>query len=584
MNVYFNEYNLRMGDLCYLPLVSGLLRAQAETSEIIRTNYRFKPFIYAVDSASEILSRYDEPPSVAAFSVYMWNEQLSLYVAEEIKRKWPECLIVMGGMQVPYSPEDYFRRYQFIDVAVRGEGEEPFSEILIRLLDGWNFEGLAGIAWRNKDDCVINTSEREYVKDLDTHPSPYLEGLYDDLVTSGKFQTIIETNRGCSFKCTFCAWGRGGLTVKYKFHGLDRVKKELEWCARNKIPYIFNADSNFGMHPRDEEIAEYLVQLKTETGYPEKFRTCYGKNTNDRIFKIGSLLHAHELDKGITSARQSNDPIVLQNIKRGNISMETYRTLQTRFNEAKIPIYTELILGLPGETKETWRKAIEDLLSAGLKNQLFIYFCQILPNTDMADLDYRLKFGIETRRIRLSEIHSSVRKSSWMNEYEDIIVSTNSMPLSDWRDLAVLSWMTMLMHSLKLGYFVMEWLVGNRGVSRIDFLTSLVSAKEGSIARLVEWFYAKVDRMLEGEGRGCIVCGDIYWDVEEAAFIKCMLDADNFFFDLAEIADVPKEVIDYQRSRIPTVEMFDNIERWATETIVFGRKSGTLLLPDKIAA
>src|SRR3990167_163074 len=95
-----------------------------------------------------------------------------------------------------------------------------------------------------------------------------------------------------SFKCTFCAWGRGGLTVKYKFHGLDRVKKELEWCAKNKINYIFNADSNFGMHPRDEEIAEYLVQLKTETGYPEKFRTCYGKNTNDRIFKIGSLLHA----------------------------------------------------------------------------------------------------------------------------------------------------------------------------------------------------------------------------------------------------------------------------------------------------
>src|SRR3990167_9400177 len=128
------------------------------------------------------------------------------------------------------------------------------------------------------------------------------------------------------------------------------------------------------MNKRDGEIADFLVALKTRTGFPDKFRTCYGKNTDDKIFQIGSLFHRHKLEKGITLARQSNDATVLKNIKRGNISMETYKNLQERFNSENIPIYSELILGLPGETVESWRRGIDELLRAGLKNQLFMYF------------------------------------------------------------------------------------------------------------------------------------------------------------------------------------------------------------------
>jgi len=574
-----------MGDLCYLPLVSGLLRAKAETQDIIRDNYHFKPFIYAIDNPSLILNSYDEPPSVAAFSISMWNERLNLYVAKCLKKLWPDCLIIFGGPQVPHNPSSYFTNYPFIDVAVCGEGEESFSDILIRFLDSRDFSELAGVSWRNPTtgDCIINADERSFSRDLDNYPSPYLEGLFDELVVERNFQAIIETNRGCPFLCTFCYWGRGGLTRKYKYHGLDRVYRELEWCAKNEIRYIFNADSNFGMHKRDLEIAEFLVELKDRTGFPEKFRTCYGKNTDDKIFKIGSLLHNNGLDKSITLARQSNDPTVLSNIKRSNISMDTYRNLQTSFNHADIPIYSELILGLPGETKETWRRAIEDLLDAGLKNQLFIYLCQILPNTDMADPEYVRKFGIKTRRIELTEIHSKVRDPSWVTEYEEIVVSTNSMSLEDWREMLVLSWISMLMHSLKLGYFVMEWLFTERNTPRIDFLTHLAAGPgNGHIAKLVDWFYTKTDYILAGGGRGCVVCGDIYWDVEEAAFIKCMIDSESFYNNMAEVIDVPRSVIDYQKSRIPTVGMFDgNIERWAMNTIVFGRKSGTILLPKK---
>lgn len=583
MNVYFNEYNVRMGPLSYLPLVSGLLRAQAETSETIRANYSFKPFIYAVDPVEKILSCYDDTPSVAAFSVSMWNERLSLTIAEEIKTRWPDSLVVFGGAQVPHHASEYMFRHPFIDVCVRGEGEDPFAEILERFVETDDFSDIPGVTWKGGE----NEGEGKFERDLDRHPSPYLEGLYDDIVDGESFQAIIETNRGCPFPCSFCYWGRGGLTRKYKYFGIDRVKRELDWCAENKIKYVFNADSNFGMNKRDGEIAEYLVALKSRTGYPEKFRTCFGKNTDDKIFEIGALFHQHDLEKGITLARQSNDPTVLRNIKRSNISMDTYRNLQTRFNASGVPIYSELIIGLPGETKETWRAGIDELLRSGLRNQLFTYFAQILPNTDLADPDYQKEFGIVGRHIALNEIHGSIRDSDLVTEYEEIVIATNSMTTEDWRGIAVFSWMTMLLHSLKLGYFIMEWLFNNKGMAHVDFIDMVIKSEGGPISGLVDGFDHKLDDMLAGKGRGCIACGDIYWDVEEAAFIKAMSDADAFYDDMRSLLNglVPDEVIKYQQSRIPTADMYDgDTERWARETIMWGRKSGAMLVPEREAA
>ena len=82
-----------------------------------------------------------------------------------------------------------------------------------------------------------------FTKDLDIYPSPYLAGEFEYLLSDVKdhnYQIIIETNRGCPFLCTYCYWGKGGNTIKYRFHSLDRVFAEIDWAARKKIQYIFN--------------------------------------------------------------------------------------------------------------------------------------------------------------------------------------------------------------------------------------------------------------------------------------------------------------------------------------------------------
>ena len=119
---------------------------------------------------------------------------------------------------------------------------------------------------------------------------------------------------------------------------MDTILAELDWMGKNNIKYVFNANSNFGMHDRDFQIAEHIVNTKATYGYPEKFRTCFGKNTDDKIFKIGAMFHANNLEKGITLARQSNDVGVLKNIRRNDIKMSTYINLQERFNDLDIPV------------------------------------------------------------------------------------------------------------------------------------------------------------------------------------------------------------------------------------------------------
>ena len=94
-----------------------------------------------------------------------------------------------------------------------------------------------------------------------------MSGEFDYLIPDGKehnYQVIIETNRGCPFLCTYCYWGRGGNTTKYRFHSLERIFAEIEWTSRKKIKYVWNADSNFGMHKRDIEIAKKL-QISDDT-------------------------------------------------------------------------------------------------------------------------------------------------------------------------------------------------------------------------------------------------------------------------------------------------------------------------------
>ncbi len=152
--VYFNEYNLLMGSggISYLPFVSGILSANAKKISKLKNNFKFKPFIFIPDKADEIIKNYyDEKPDIAVFSISMWNEQLSLEVAKKIKKLW-NPLIIFGGPSCPHNPTEYFKKYEFIDIAVRAEGEDAFNDILTKYLNREPFDDIPNVSYRTKNN------------------------------------------------------------------------------------------------------------------------------------------------------------------------------------------------------------------------------------------------------------------------------------------------------------------------------------------------------------------------------------------------------------------------------------------------
>jgi putative methyltransferase len=100
--IYFNEYNLLMGSggIVYLPFVSGILSAYIKTSPIVRKYYEIMPFIFVPKAPQDIFEEIVDP-SVACFSISMWNEQLSLTVAKLVKEKYPN--FVVNNLKEIYS-------------------------------------------------------------------------------------------------------------------------------------------------------------------------------------------------------------------------------------------------------------------------------------------------------------------------------------------------------------------------------------------------------------------------------------------------------------------------------------------------
>jgi len=573
--VYFNEYNVLMDKIAYLPIATGLICAYAKAMEKLNVHYDFRPFLFIREDPDNIIRAHEEP-SVAAFSISMWNEQLSLHIAKRIKDIYPGCLIVFGGPQVPHDSASYFQQHTFIDVTVRGDGEIAFAQVLDRFIDSRDFSGIAHISWRDSRTGRFHCNDINSLQpqNLDIFPSPYLEGLFEYLFKEKngmQFQAIVETNRGCPFNCAYCVWGKGGLNKRLRFHTMERIKAEITWMAEHQIKYVFNADSNFGINRRDIYIARFLAEIKNKYGYPEKFRSCFAKNSDTHIYDIAMLLYKNNLEKGTTLSFQSLNPAVLRNIGRHNIKLSTYSSLLKKFNMENMPVYTELILGLPGEDFESWVSGIEKIFESELKGQLFIYPCEIYPNTKLSDQEYQKEFGIATKRIVLTETHGSAREGKDICEFQDIVIGSASMPIEDWRRMMIFSWMTMFLFSLKAAFFVLFYLkdrFGVKFVNLIEYICRNDMPESCSLLRKELAFYeAHLDAILNGGGR-CIIMrpfGNIYWDIEEASYLRISEQMDTFYDEFLVLlkAFLNKNHISFDESELSELVMYQRMRMQA---------------------
>ena len=544
------------GKSIFLPLAVGSLIACAKADPALDAVYDFKEPIFIREDPALVLSRIEEPYLVG-FSNYIWNFEYNKLLARRIKEKYPDCIILFGGHQIT-ADGAILNEVPYLDIAAFSEGEESFPLLLRALHERTPLRSVPNIAFR--ENGGITATEKRFPPSLDL-PSPYLTGVYDSIFEHYpdlSFNAVIETVRGCPYACAYCDYGV--VNCKVRAFSEERALAELRWVSEHGISHVSVADANFGMFARDERFVDEMVRLHNETGVLKNFQTSYAKNSNDRVFSITKKLNDCGMNKGTTLSFQSMDPTVLENIHRKNISVSLFTDLLKKYNEAGIATYSELILGLPGETVQTLVDGIDVLLDAGQHNAIYIHNCEWLPLADMGSVEYMKKHGLRTVRVPLNHPHRTVEENE-IPEYSHIIIATDSMPPEDWVRMNIYSMAVQTFHHEGLLLFFALYLHDKQGMKYSDFYRGLIDfafsypqTVAGKIFDTLKKRFEAVTRAEEG-----LVClddrfGPVGWPPEEYAFLLAAYELDRFYDELrdflssyVEDAAVFEELFRYQR-------------------------------------
>ena len=435
----------------YLPLSVGMLQAYAQKYLEHSERYEFLLPIYCRIPVAEAVQQL-LGVDVAFFSTYVWNFQISLEVARTLKVSQPETVIVFGGPHVPDNAEGFLRKYEFVDVACHGEGEQT-SLAILENFSSRNWDRIAGVSFLQADGSLVRNAKGSRIDSLEAVPSPYLENVFEPLMEANPDETWIglwETNRGCPFSCTFCDWGSAVQSKVYSFD-LDRLYREVDWFAQHQIEFVFCCDANFGLLPRDIDIAKYAAKTKEAFGYPHAISVQNTKNATERAYQANKILSDAGMQKGVDLALQSTDSNTLESIKRSNISIVTYEELQRRFTKDNVETYTDIILGLPGETYDSFADGISRIIDNGQHNSIQFNNLTILPNAEMGDPEYQQKYGLRSVVTNIINIHGYVAESNQeIAETQRLVIATDAMPEADWIRTRVFSWIVSLLHSKKV--------------------------------------------------------------------------------------------------------------------------------------
>lgn len=525
---------------------------------------------------------------VLAISCYIWNWNHSLTLAKKAKETYPNIKIVLGGPQVPDSDKDFLINHPYIDVIVTNEGELVFKNLLKAYIDVSDLKDVDGIRIL-VDGKEFRTKPAARIVDLELLPSPYVSGVFDSIVSdpSIKFQATQETHRGCPYSCTFCDWGSATMSKVRRF-SKERIVNEYEWFGKNGIDLLYNADANYGLFPEDVELTKELVKTKEKYGRPTKFRAAYAKNSNDRVFNIASILEEEEMCKGVTLSFQSMDSVTLDLIKRKNMKINNFKELITTYRVANIPTYTELIIGLPGETLDTFIDGIDVLLESGQHDSLSIYHAMLLTNAEMNSETYRKTHGIQSQVIPLLLLHGTVEEND-ITEYYEIVTGTNTMPTKEWIECSLFAWGIQTFHCLNLTQSVAVFLNHKYDISYKNFYVDLfkyIKASKTNVADILNNAENIAREVAFGYGSFDLkdrTYGNVMFPVEEILFLQIVNE--DFWsllkeFMLHRYKNIPEDIIDdlvkYQRisvkqplkQQIKSVDLNYNIHDYVSSLLI----------------
>ncbi|MFO0944099.1 MAG: radical SAM protein [Pirellulales bacterium] len=318
--------------------------------------------------AAEILSRQ---PWMVGFTCYLWNIDRTLWIARQIKRAAPHILIVVGGPEIT-ADNAWVLDVSLIDFAVIGEGEQTFAELLTNLNQASSHSEIAGQIipglWQasNPKPPLF----RKPLPDLNEISSPYLEGILD---AADQRMLLLETIRGCVFKCKFCYYPKS-YDALY-FVNEEKIVANLRHARQRGAKEVVLLDPTLNQRKDFDGFLQLLARENPGRQF-EYFGELRAEGIKPETAQLLREANFTEVEIGL----QSVDPTAQSLMDRRNNMKAFERGVEAMLN-AGLRVKVDLIIGLPGDTVSSVRRGFEYLSSSSLFSTVQVFNLAILPGT-----------------------------------------------------------------------------------------------------------------------------------------------------------------------------------------------------------
>jgi radical SAM superfamily enzyme YgiQ (UPF0313 family) len=360
-----------------LAYIASMLR-QSHEVKIIDSNI----LNYTIGDVERELRSFN--PDVVGITSVTSSIYEAYKVAETAKRIREDCIVILGGPHASFMPRQSMEECKYIDVIVRGEGEETARELIENIEKGSSLNEVRGITFRRGNE-VIETEPRSFIKNIDDIPFPSRDLLPMHLYKfNGVKYTTMLTSRGCPFKCSFCSSSRlfgGYWRGRSPENVLEEMKIVYEEYGIRNIEFM---DDTFTLNQeRAERICDGIIKQGWDISWGASSRVdTLSKKLVEKMKKAGCWI----IFLGIESGSQK----ILDAIGK-RITLEQVKKAVKILKDAGIQVLGSFIIGFLQDTKETIKETIKFAKSLNLN---YAEFSILTPYPGTPIFDYAKKHGM----------------------------------------------------------------------------------------------------------------------------------------------------------------------------------------------
>ncbi len=330
--------------------------------------------------AAEIL---DRDPWLVGWTCYLWNVERSLDVSRYVKQARPGLRILVGGPEITADNGWVLERPE-VDFAAIGEGEQTFCELLASLQNEdipdrqiaglYVSPALARTVRGDWNDVKVARGEmplfRQPLPNLNEVSSPYLAGILD---AADEQLMLLETLRGCIFKCKFCYYPKSYDDLY--FVSREKIIANLEHAQRRGAREVVLLDPTLNQRRDFDGFLKLLADCNPDRQF-KYFGELRAEGINSTTAQLLRKANFTQVEIGL----QSIDPLAQELMDRKNHLKAFERGVRALRDEG-ISVKVDLIIGLPGDTCDSIRRSLNYLKDSNLYDEVQVFNLSVLPGT-----------------------------------------------------------------------------------------------------------------------------------------------------------------------------------------------------------